>query len=137
MKHEKYLLMKSESDRLGERNDCTVKAIAIAGRVPYKVAHKALARNGRRKRCGARNDVFFNAITDIGCYYSVIRPRQPNGSRYTAKTIGKAYPRGYFIVQYYDHVAAMVNGEIADWTDERKHRVKALYRITVPRGSRN
>jgi hypothetical protein len=47
-----YEAIRRQSKRFNERNDCTVVATAIAFGVPYKVAHEALRRAGRKSGGG-------------------------------------------------------------------------------------
>lgn len=134
----KYKQVKAQSKKMREYNDCTVVATSIAARIPYNKAHDMLRLRGRKDRRGTNMMVMLDAVADAGCTIERITcPIQPNGSRYTAKTIGKAFPKGYFIIEYRGHVAAMINGEVQDWTDNRNHRVQNVFRITVPRGSRS
>lgn len=127
------------SERLGEANDCTVKAISIAGRVPYNVAYDACKAEGRRYRCGMYPTQWKRAILRVGCAYIEVakNPLQRNGSRYTVKTIGQKYPQGYYIVKVRGHALAMVNGQVLDWTEGRKHRVQEVIKVIVPKGSRS
>lgn len=123
-----------DSNNMNERNDCTVKALSITGRVPYNVAHTALKKHGRKDCRGCYMGTQKRALVELGLEAKFIKnPRQPNGSRFTPKTIGKTYSKGYYMVWFRSHVAAMVNGEILDWTDGRQHRVVEIARITKPR----
>lgn len=133
-----YAARVKASLKRGERNDCSVKAVSIAARVPYNVAHDALAFFGRQNGRGVYMATALEAVKKLGCTFETDKqPRQSNGSRWTAKTIGLGYPRGYFIVEFRGHVAAMINGVVQDWTDGRRHQVICVYRVTVPRGSRS
>jgi hypothetical protein len=135
---DKYTKARKISATLNERNDCTVVGVSIAARVDYKKAHAAMKAAGRRDRCGAYRIDTTEAVHALGCAIEVIdAPRQSNGSRFTAKTIGAGFKRGYFLVFYRGHVAAMVNGQVADWTDNRRHQVQEIWKISVPKGSRS
>ena len=110
-----------------EHNDCTVKAISIACDVPYKVAHKALANQGRRKRCGSYWHQQSKAIKSLGYKVEAVQ--------HTAKTINQVksdevVQQGYFLAYVRGHVAAVVNGKVEDWTDGRRHQVKVIYKVT-------
>ena len=138
MSQRKYESIRKASAKAGEKNDCAVVGISIAARVPYNKAHDALTKHGRVPRRGTYPHQIKRALESLGCEIEITsRPLQPNGSRYTAKTIGKRFKRGYFLVVYSGHVAAMINGNIEDWTDNRNHRVVEAWRITVPKGSRS
>jgi len=115
------------SQQANEYNDCTVKAIAITCDVPYKVAHKALANEGRRNRCGSYRHQQVNAIKALGYDLEPVEV--------TAKTMTKiksdaAVSAGYFLAYVRGHVAAVVNGKVEDWTDGRRHRIQKVYKIT-------
>lgn len=60
------------------------------------------------------------------CLYKDIKTR----ARYSAKTIGRVYPKGKYLVFFYGHVAAMVDGIIEDYTEGRRHIVKSIYKVT-------
>lgn len=119
----------TESKQIGERNDCTVKAIAIAGGFPYLQVHEVLALNGRYRGHGCPRSVWEASMTQLGLTWTETRPRQPSGSRYTMKTIARAFPRGRHIVQVNGHVAALVDGKVEDWTDGRQYRVHRVLSI--------
>lgn len=133
----KYLEARNESIRMREHNDCAVIAVSIAARVPYKRAHAALRDAGRRDRAGTYWYQSEKALRALGCTLEVIEPRKRDGGQYTMKTIGGAYKRGYYMIRVRGHVAAMVNGEVLDWSEGRRHRVNQIVRVTVPRGSRS
>lgn len=114
----------TESKALGERNDCTVKAIAIAGDLSYHQTHEMLSRKGRRRGHGCVTVQWEAAMRDLGLEWTeTSRPRKPNGQGYTMKTIARAFPRGRHIVRVRGHVAALVDGKVEDWTEGRQHRV--------------
>lgn len=120
----------SASSQIGERNDCTVKAIAIAGQFEYQKVHSALAARGRRKGNGTVPLVWERAMRDLGLTWTETTPRKPDGGQYTMKTIGRVFPKGRHIVQVNGHVAALVDGEVEDWTKGRQHRVTRVLTVT-------
>lgn len=50
--HPRWSGLCKQSDLMGETNDCTVKAVALALGVPYRVAHARMVVAGRRRRRG-------------------------------------------------------------------------------------
>lgn len=120
---------------LGERNDCTVKAVALTAKVDYAVAHKALSKAGRRKGSGAYRHQQVIALEAIGAKRVVLEtPMQPNGSRYTTKTITKALPgKGNFYVFTARHALAVIDGVVEDWSATRAKRVTEVWEI-IPAG---
>lgn len=122
----------------GECRDCSVISAAIAGRVSYKVAHAALKAQGRKDRGGAYTFQSVEALQSLGCTVERLQfGPQPNGNGWTAASIGRRFPRGYYLVTFRGHIAAMVNGKLEDWTAGRRHKVLGVYKVTVPRGSRS
>ena len=122
-----YIKSKEISQRMCETNDCAVKAIAIACDVPYRVAHKALELQGRKKRGGSALSWIHNAIKGLGFEINAVDT--------TAKTItslprDRQHNQGYYIALVSGHVAAMVDGQVEDWSEGRRNRIKVLYKIT-------
>ncbi len=116
-----------DSQSFNESRDCTVKAVAIACNVPYKVAHKAMSDNGRKPRQGAYPFQTHNAIKSLGFKVEMTH-------RFTAKTIttlARELPsRGVFIVHVRGHVLACRGGEVKDWTEGRRNRILSVYRVS-------
>lgn len=134
----KYIQMKNESRKQGERNDCTVIATAIAFRLSYATAHRLMQKAGRRKGCGVwYEEKAVPVLQKAGLVVEELdeeKIRQPNGSRYTAKTIGKLCKRGYYVAICSGHAFAVVNGEVLDWTQGRRHIVNTVLKCTKPHG---
>lgn len=104
----------------------------MAARLPYDEAHALLAAAGRENRKGLHTSVMFDALRSIGYRVtksSEYRPKQKNGSAYTMKTVSQLFKRGYYIVHVTGHFAALVNGEVYDWTRGRRQRVLDVYKI--------
>lgn len=135
MSKAKYERMSRLSSSMGEYNDCVPKAIALAARIPYSEALAICALAGRRKGRGVSTETALQVLElkHPTIRVDVTRPEQPNGSRYTMTTIGKVCQRGYYIAVVDGHAAAVINGEVCDWTEGRRNRVKRLYRITKTR----
>ena len=51
--HPRWAGLCKQSNLVGETNDCTVKAVALALGIPYRVAHARMAAAGRKRRKGA------------------------------------------------------------------------------------
>lgn len=114
----------------GETMDCTVKATALACRIPYEEAHAICAEAGRKPRQGAYTHKIADLLEHKGYRVKRFNPRQPNGSRYTPKTIGKRLNRGHYMCQVRGHVFAVVDGKVLDWTNGRNHRIERVYKVT-------
>ena len=85
---------RQSSKRPRQKNDCTVRAIAIACSIPYDSAYDLLKANGRRERTA------FPAIKG----YLRMYPGD----------FCKLFPRGRWIIKTAKHVSAVVDGTIHD-----------------------
>lgn len=129
---EDYQDAKSCSKGAGENRDCAVVATALVCRVPYGVAHTALERQGRRRGRGTNfMDITKPGVESLGFQIEELkRNLQPNGSRWTPKTIGKRLAKGYWLCRVKGHVFAVVNGRVLDWTEGSHKRILHIYRVT-------
>lgn len=132
MDKSRYDELRAEGGLFQERKDCAVIALAIACRTTYEAAHEALAKRGRVSGKGT----YFLATTapavfDLGFKLTRLEDnRQKNGAKYTPRTIGKAFPEGYYVCRVRHHVFAMVNGQVLDHAAGRCCRIKEIYRVT-------
>ena len=123
------------SNSLNERNDCTVKALAITTSIGYSRAHKIMGIMGRRKgrglycKGGPLDTVKRMSIAARLAGRIVDSPDYPQG--YTMSSIGVRYPHGNYLIFTSGHVAALVNGTVQDWTKGRRHRVKYVIKVGV------
>lgn len=116
------------------KNDCAVIAVSIICRTTYKNAFLACERNGRLPKRGMMTSNIIATIAMLGFKLEPVKKLvQPNGSRYTAKTVGSKLVRGYYLAITHDHAFAVVNGDVEDWTANRKNVVTAAYKIIRPR----
>jgi hypothetical protein len=120
----------SELKRVGqeqmEKKDCTVIALALLTDVEYKVAHRTMKLAGRKNRCGARNGTARKVLS---------KQRKitawPVDAK-TALTLARELPaKGLFLVEMTGHVAAFINGELCDWTEGKRKKIIAVYRINI------
>lgn len=127
-----YQIMR-DSKPTDRKNDCGIIAVAIATQSSYEHVEKLFAELGRKLNRGVYIYQIVAAcriLTGLDTIKSDIAERQRNGSRYTMKTIGKQYPRGRYILTCDGHVAALVDGQVMDWTAGRRHRVISVIRVS-------
>lgn len=130
------------SDAKRETNDCTVRALAAASGATYNDAHAALAKHGRPHRKGPPAKRVYahgryhidcpalrKAALDLGCTWKVLEPAEYQAKTMTTATRDRRLAKGHFICMVRGHVAAVVNGEVIDWTDGRRHRIKEVYEL--------
>lgn len=120
--------------RQNETRDCSVIAVAIVARMTYKEAHTAMKEAGRRDKRGAHTHTSVYAIRKAGFSVKEVKNmKQKNGSKYTPKTIGKKFKKGYYICVVDGHIFAVVNGIVEDWTDGRQHHITDAYKVVRTR----
>ena len=144
--------MNRRSDRWRERNDCTVKALAIATGKTYEQAHGALALRGRNFRKGVTMSTLRLAASDLGFTKKEVfcrrfserdhlyPPDKEKAAKYrrsrwakgkTIKAIKPHLPkRGAYLIETSTHVLCVRAGEVHDWTSDRRHRIVKVHHIT-------
>lgn len=125
-----YQKLRDSSGQMKENKDCAVVAAAIVTQSDYASAHELLKKFGRKDRKGT---VFHTttkpAIESLGFRLELVNNLQPNGSRYTPKTVAKACQEGYYLCRIKGHIFAVVDGQVMDWTEGRKHRINFIYKV--------
>lgn len=114
-----------------EDNDCSVKAVAIACDVPYKLAKDTLESVGaRRPRSGANLYGILAAIAKLGFVTNEIEGQRPLKFGGTISTLTDKLPkRGMYIALVRNHILTVKNGKIEDWTEGRRHQVQLVYKV--------
>lgn len=128
-----YYSMKNTYERLakaskkhGEKNDCTVKAVAVLANLPYNYAHAALAKVGRKRGKGPTWGNFFKVLRNLNLWYERV---EIEGK--TVRTLEKNLPKkGRYLITVRGHVLAAVDGKVHDWSSGRLHRINKVYKIS-------
>jgi len=136
-----YVALDEEKKVHGERNDCAVKAVALACGVPYAKALKALLEAGRKPQKGAWTSTILKVMKDLGTKTEAVDPqsiiKEYPGIHSTLKHItthhprrfAKVWPEGTFVLFMVGHVAVVKDGVLHDWTVNRTKRVTSIYRV--------
>lgn len=127
-KHDKCIFKK----RLKENNDCAVIAIAVACKITYKKAHSICKKLGRKNGRGLRTFTILQAIKKAGyeIEFNTFGLKQPNGSKYTPKTIERAVKlNGMYLAFTGDHVFAIKEKEVICWCKNRSLHINRLVKI--------
>ncbi len=119
-------------DKMNEKRDCAVIATALTCQVTYETAHAALKAAGRKDRKGTQfPTTTVPAIKALGYQVTeVLSNRQPNGSRYTPKTIGNKLKEGYYLCRCARHIFAVVNGMVLDHSQGSNRRITQIYEVS-------
>jgi len=132
------------SNAIGEKNDCSVKAVALACGVEYEVAHRVLASHGRRKGHGAYTTDILKAVDDLGfkpqrIFNQDFIDQYPKGHRDVLRSVTTHHPARFndvwadgntYMMFTRSHVLTVINGVNHDWTNGRAMRVISVYKIT-------
>ena len=142
-----YDTLLATSRAVGETNDCAVIAIAAATGTTYNRAHDALERAGRRTGRGSSLAQISAALGALGHVEEcgelnplddgkerVRRIVKRKGGNVTVATITRYLSRTRrYVCWTRNHCFAVVDGQVEDWTDGRRHVVRgALVVSTQP-----
>lgn len=141
----KFTELQMEAYMIGERNDCTVKAVALVCDVPYKTAHEALKKVGREN--GKRTFEYLAAVRSLGFHvreWSFTEKQEviwsyPKGHTHL-HSITTHHPRRFpkawmphrnkrLLFLVHRHIAAVVRGEVHDWTVNKSKRVTQIWEV--------
>jgi len=124
---QKWLNITEQSMAMNERNDCSVKAVALATGVTYRASLDAHIDNGRRHRQGTPLTVTMRALKDLGFWPNELpedeRPKTIRSCQAELRTSNR------YLVLVYNHFVAQVSGLVMCHTKNRLHRVKRIWRI--------
>lgn len=113
----------------GNRNYCAPLALSLVTGHDIEEVNAYVLRSGLR-RSKVSGMTTPNMMTYLNNHLINHEEIEFNGDpKGTISTIGRRYPRGVFLVFVRGHVAAMIDGEVLDWTAGRRHRVIKLVRI--------
>lgn len=118
----------NDSRKLGELKDCAVKAISIAAKVPYNVAHQELKKLGRKDRKGTNYGLTEQAMDNLGFDLKKIYPMGA-----TVSTVVRSLGKGTFFVRTCGHILTVIDGVAHDWTAGRRHKVREVFEVTAKR----
>lgn len=116
-----YAKLQGDSQLIGEKNDCAVKAVSIVTGISYEKAHSLLAQEGRKFGKGTSYDHTAAVLKKLG--FNLIYFKSPyKGLRSFKRNIwtNKAM---LVWVSSGRHIIGVNDGKICDWTDNRCHRI--------------
>jgi len=143
--------MVGEAASLNETSDCAIKAIAITTGTPYKEVHARAAALGRKNGEGTHWHIITRIIHDLGHELKTTKPadfiNQYPGVHKNLKSVTTHHPARFnkvwrdgkmyiFNCRGGHHVAAVVNGELHDWTVGTASRCIGIYEV-VKKGENN
>lgn len=121
-----YKIASAASQQKGERNDCAVKALAIATGTEYNTVHALLAAKGRRKGGRTRHTWIYETLEELG-FEKLDITRHLQGR--TVRTVQRELVEGTFLALVSGHILAIKDGKVEDWTEGRQHRIRNVYAV--------
>lgn len=116
-----------------ERNDCAVRAIAVVLDIEYDEAHRMLEQQGRQHRRRTKTAMTVDALVAAGYEPYPVTEKYIGAS--TIRTLGHYLrPDDVMLVFTRGHVLGIRDGFVHDWTKDRLHRIKAVWKLR-PLGS--
>jgi hypothetical protein len=140
----KQLAAKSKAHK--EKNDCAVKAIAIVANASYEEAHEALAKQGRRNGRGSTIVQIMAALKSLGVhvngYINHVYHGGKNMGRCPIRDVTfrlrsvygmdrKQIAERRFLVLTRNHILAVKDGEVQDWTEGRRHQARFAWEVSL------
>jgi hypothetical protein len=123
--------IKKERSRYNETNDCSVVAVSIVLGIGYGDAHKLLENMGRKHMEGAFQDQILAAVRSFGASCErVLNAIEPWSKECkTPISLQRNIPDGDYLVFTRRHVFAVTSKRVRDWTEGRRHRILAIFRV--------
>ena len=110
---------RSISKRPAQKNDCTVRALAIARNLPYDDAYDILKEAGRK--CSRGFD-FVGWMSEQSWATKLAFPAVKGQRRMSPAQFCRDYPIGHYILRVSKHVIAVKDGVIFDTFENRPDR---------------
>ena len=123
-----YSSIERDSMGMGERKDCAVRAVTAVSNLPYEYVHKVFAECGRKPKRGTPFHVTTKVLKKLNIWTDWMKP--PVGAKTICSLKKKLPKKGRFLVRVRGHILAAVDGNIVDWTEGRRHRIKEFYQVS-------
>lgn len=121
--------MKKHSQQMGEKNDCAVKAVAIATFQEYHDVREMFSAEGRKTGCGTPRWMTEKVLNLLG--RKLVDVTKHFRSKTVVSLSREVTPRDNLLVSTRGHVFCIQDGQVLDWTKSRRHRIIKICRILV------
>lgn len=113
-----------------ETNDCAVIALSIVCQKPYLDVHTTFMKVGRKYRKGVSLGMIKQVIVMLtGTAPEYKFAYHEFGKRVTVSKVGNFLNRGRYVAITRNHCLAVVDGNVQDWTNGRKHQVQTFMKV--------
>ena len=103
---------RSTSRRPKQKNDCTVRAVALSEQLDYDVAYDELKEAGRK--CASRFQFTKWAIAQPQRFEKISFPAVKGQPRMNVEKFCRQYRQGRYIISTAKHVMAVIDGVVYD-----------------------
>jgi hypothetical protein len=143
-----FVEVSDQAKSIGERNDCSIRAITLVTGLPYETVLKEATRLGRKKGAGTPPWISKRTLENLG-FNVVIWGNQdimalinsyPSPHNRNCRFITTHHPRRFpkawaalkeerLIMYNFSHMLAVVDGEVHDWSVNRVLRMKTIWTV--------
>lgn len=123
-----YQSVVAEANKCGEKNDCAVRAVALAAGVKYKEALARFSLFGRAPKSGTPYSITRRVCNSFGLLLTEL-PLNHFQAR-TIRTLGRVLPhKGTYLVRTNQHILTCKDGEVLDHAAGSCRRIKQILRV--------
>ncbi len=123
-----FAYLRAVGDAMNETRDCAIIATTVVTGEGYPKIHELYKKLGRRNRCGTQFPLIHTVFDMLGFKLHPITNYYDGAS---VRSIAPQLPsKGKFLVRTRKHVAAIIDGAVVDWSEQRKLYVKEIYQVT-------
>jgi hypothetical protein len=119
---------RSKSKRPKQKNDCTVRALALATKTPYDEVYEMLAKHGRKCSTGIFFWDWLKSIGNVALDHKFERisfPAVKGLRRMNPVDFCDEHPRGTYICKSAGHAFAVIDGVVHD--DHQTYDERCIY----------
>ena len=138
MKQNRYEELKAYAEAIGDKNYCSVIAVAVILNLDYKKAYRLCAKYGRQHRKGMYTCDILTLVRENGANAQKVDKDKVLATvdrrNYRVKTLtinnfkmSNYYSKGRYLVFVNGHVAAVRNGITHDWSKNKAKKIQLLF----------
>lgn len=112
---------------MGDTRFCAVLAVTVACYQDFDFVHKMFEESGRQFRRGTPNTITYKVLKALG------RKTKDVTKHYRSRTVTalrrEVTSRDVLLVWVRGHILCVRDGDILDWTKNRRHRIRKIERV--------
>lgn len=111
---------RANSIRPKQKNDCTIRAIALATGLMYDAIYDSFKDNGRKCSRGTVKNLWQDYLNSQPFFHKISFPPEKGQSRMNLDKFCQEYNQGTYIVQMAGHLSTVINGVVHDTFQPRQ-----------------